>query len=146
MDTSIREARPADLPAVAELLANAGLVPIEDSAQFGSQYAVAQSANGTIVGVAGYERYGSDILLRSVAVSPEHRSAGIGSKLASDRLANAKAKGCTAAYLLTDSAQQYWERRGFVRIDRSAAPEAITHTREWRHACPAAATAMFRGL
>ena len=119
---------------------------LDETAQFGPQYAVAVNGEGTLVGVAGYERYGADILLRSVAVSEPWRSTGIGARLTADRLAHAKAQGCVAAYLLTDAARGYWERHGFSKIDRQAAPEAITRSHEWSAACPVSATAMFRSL
>lgn len=142
----IRPANQQDLGAVSELLSAAGLVPIDDTAQYGPQYAVAEDARGAIIGVAGYERYGDDILLRSVAVAEEARSAGLGAALTADRLAHAQDHGCTAAYLLTDTARGYWERHGFGEIERSAAPEAIKRSTEWKHACPASATAMVRRI
>jgi amino-acid N-acetyltransferase len=142
---SIRPAESGDRAAIAELLSASRLVPLDETAQFGPQYAVAVNGNG-LVGVAGYERYGSDILLRSVAVSEPWRSTGIGARLTADRLAHASAQGCVTAYLLTDTARGYWERHGFSKIDRQAAPEAITHSHEWSAACPASATAMFRRL
>lgn len=122
------------------------LVPLDDTAQFGPQYAVAVTDDGNLVGVAGYERYGADILLRSVAVSESWRSTGIGARLTTDRLAHAKSQGCEAAYLLTDTARGYWERHGFSKIDRQVAPAAVTRSHEWSAACPVSATAMFRSL
>ena len=104
------------------------------------------NGDGLLVGVAGYERYGSDILLRSVAVSEPWRSTGIGARLTADRLAHAKAQGCAAAYLLTDTARGYWERHGFSQIDRDSAPAPITRSHEWSAACPVSATAMYRSL
>ena len=137
----IRDARPEDWAAVSALLAAARLVPLDDTAQFPPQYAVAEDG-GVIVGVAGYERYGPDILLRSVAVAVSHRSQGIGAQLTADRLQHAQAAGATTAYLLTDTAAPYWQRQGFTPIDRNAAPRTITASREWSEACPASATAM----
>lgn len=87
-----------------------------------------------------------DILLRSVAVAESWRSTGIGARLTADRLAHAKAQGCEVAYLLTDTAEGYWERHGFFKIDRQAAPSAITRSHEWSAACPVSAKAMFRRL
>lgn len=142
----IRPATAADLEAVSELLRSARLVPIDDTAQFGDQYAVAAAVDGTIVGMAGYERYGTDILLRSVTVDEKWRSVGIGHRLSLDRLEHASVRGCTTAYLLTDTAAEYWKRHGFVQIDRSAAPAAISHSREWSAICPASAIAMRRHL
>jgi N-acetylglutamate synthase-like GNAT family acetyltransferase len=143
---SIRPAESGDRSAIAELLSASRLVALDETAQFGLQYAVAVTVEGTLVGVAGYERYGADILLRSVAVSEPWRSTGIGARLTADRLAHAKAQGCGAAYLLTDTARGYWERHGFSKIDRQAAPEAVTRSHEWSAACPVSATAMFRSL
>jgi amino-acid N-acetyltransferase len=139
---SIRPAAIDDLEAVSALLRQARLVPIDDTAQFGDQYAVATTADGAIVGVAGYERYATGILLRSVAVAEERRSEGIGRRLALDRLADARRRGCRVAYLLTDTAAGYWKRHGFVVIDRSAAPGEISRSREWSSACPLSAIAM----
>lgn len=143
---SIRPAESGDRAAIAELLSASKLVPLNETAQFGPQYAVAVNGDGMLVGVAGYERYGTDILLRSVAVSEPWRSTGIGGRLTADRLAHAKARGCGAAYLLTDTARGYWERHGFSEIDRQAAPQPITRSHEWSAACPVSATAMFRSL
>lgn len=143
---SIRPAESGDHGAIAELLSASKLVPLDETAQFGPQYVVAVNGDGIVVGVAGYERYGTEILLRSVAVSEPWRSTGIGARLTAERLAHAKAEGCSAAYLLTDTARTYWERHGFSRIDRHAAPKAITRSHEWSAACPVSATAMFRSL
>jgi N-acetylglutamate synthase-like GNAT family acetyltransferase len=143
---SIRTAESGDRGAIAKLLSANKLVPLDETAQFGPQYAVAVNSDGMLVGIAGYEQYGSDILVRSVAVSEPWRSTGIGARLTADRLAHAKSQGCAAAYLLTDTARGYWERHGFSKIDRQAAPEAVTRSHEWSAACPVSATAMFRSL
>lgn len=143
---SIRSATDDDRVAIGELLSGSKLVPLDQTAQFGPQYAVATTDDGVLVGVAGYERYGSEILLRSVAVAESWRSTGIGRQLTTDRLAHASSQGCKAAYLLTDTAIGYWERYGFSKIDRLAAPASITQSHEWSAACPASATAMFRRL
>ena len=142
----IRPATAGDLGPVSELLSAAGLVAIDETAQFGPQYAVAEDENGAVVGVAGYERYGDTILLRSVTVAETARSAGIGARLTEDRLEHACGGGCTKAFLLTDTARGYWERHGFEAIERSAAPDSIQSSSEWRHACPASATAMARRI
>jgi amino-acid N-acetyltransferase len=142
----IRDARPEDWAEVTALLTEVGLVPLDDTAQFGPQYAVAEGPDGSVIGVAGYERYGTNILLRSVAVSEPHRRAGLGARLTADRLSHARREGCTVAYLLTDTARGYWERHHFSVIARAAAPADITRSVEWSHACPASAIAMQRDL
>jgi len=99
-----------------------------------------------IIGVAGYERYNGDVLLRSVAVTEQWRSAGIGAALTVDRLEHARNAGCSTAYMLTDTARLYWAKHGFEAIERSTAPIGITQSKEWSHACPQSAAAMRRRL
>jgi amino-acid N-acetyltransferase len=94
---SIRPAESGDRTMIAELLSASRLVPLDETAQFEPQYAVALNGDGMLVGVAGYERYGSDILLRSVAVSEPWRSTGIGARLTADRLTHASSQGCVGA-------------------------------------------------
>jgi amino-acid N-acetyltransferase len=142
----IRPARAEDWSAVADLLTAANLVPLDASAQFGLQYAVAEDPGGAIVGVGGYERHGTDILLRSVAVARAWQSCGVGHRLVANRLEDAASRGYKSAYLLTDTAEAWWERHGFAAIARTEAPPAVTQSQEWSHACPASATAMLRRL
>jgi N-acetylglutamate synthase-like GNAT family acetyltransferase len=104
---SIRPAESGDRAAIAELLSASKLVPLDETAQFGPQYAVAVNEDGMLVGVAGYERYGRDILLRSVAVSEAWRSTGIGARLTADRLAHALAQGCGADYFCCLSGKRH---------------------------------------
>ncbi|MBI4892465.1 MAG: GNAT family N-acetyltransferase [Acidobacteria bacterium] len=119
---------------------------MDESSQYGPQYAVAEAEDGTVVGVAGYERYGDASLLRSGAVAEERRSAGIGARLAADRLEHARRSGCATAFLLTDTAKEYWLKLGFEVTERAAAPAGIAQSLEWSHACPASSTAMRRAL
>jgi amino-acid N-acetyltransferase len=44
------------------------------------------------------------------------------------------------------TAEHYFPRFGFERIERGAVPEAISETLEFRSACPASAVAMARPL
>jgi amino-acid N-acetyltransferase len=124
------------------LLREAGLVPIDDAAQFGPQWVVAVDEGGIVVGLAGVEVHGDDGLLRSVVVAADLRMAGIGADLARDRVDWARGRGLGALYLLTTTAVDYWPRFGFARIDRAAAPPGIAVSTEWRSACPASAAAM----
>lgn len=139
---TIRPAEEQDRAPVNTLLIDAGLVPLNEEAQFGPQYALAVSETGEIVATAGVEVHGAAGLLRSVVVRADLRSHGLGARLAEDRIRWAAANGLTALYLLTDTAAEYWPRFGFAKTDRSAAPTEITGSFEWRSACPASATAM----
>jgi hypothetical protein len=49
----IRDARPGDWPDVMALLTEVGLVPLDDTAQFDPQFAVAEGPDGAIIGWPG---------------------------------------------------------------------------------------------
>lgn len=138
----LRPAEASDGEAVSELLQDSGLVPLDETAQFGLQYVVAIDGEGIVVGAAGIERYGANGLLRSVVVAPEWRNRGVGSSLVKNRLAWAQQAGITTLYLLTTTAADYWARAGFVAVDRGDAPPEVAASHEWKSACPASATSM----
>jgi amino-acid N-acetyltransferase len=139
---SLRSARPSDLPGVLALLAERRLAPNHVETQFGPQYAVAETPEGDLIGVAGVERYEGDGLFRSAAVSERYAGQGIGETLTRDRLSWARREGLRALYLLTETAADYWPRFGFVRVSRDSAPEPIRRSPEWAGGCPASAVAM----
>ena len=66
---------------------------------------VTRNQRGAIVGSAGYE-LSSDTrhaLIRSVAVSPAHRSSGLGTRLARFAIRQAATEGAESAWLATSS-------------------------------------------
>ena len=138
----VREATEADLPAVRRLLTETELAGGEFEAQFGPQFAVAVTADGRVIGVAGVEVHGEDGLLRSVAVDPAWRGRGIGEAVVRDRLTWARGRGLRSVWLLTNTAVDYFPRFGFTRIDRAAAPPALQRSEEFARACPMSAVAM----
>jgi amino-acid N-acetyltransferase len=139
----LRPARDADLPAVLALLDSAGL-PAAGVAEHLSGFVVAEE--GSLVGVAGLETHGRDGVLRSVAVTSARRGTGLGDRLTRWILANARAVGLRRVYLLTTTAEDYFPRYGFRRIDRSRASPAVRRSVEFREACPASAVAMVKDL
>ena len=106
--------------------------------QFPEAYAVARDA-GSLVGVAGLQRYGRFGLLRSVAVAEAHRGSGIGRALVTERLAAGRAVGLEGVYLLTATAAQWFFRLGFERVARPIGPAELLATPEFVDACPASA-------
>ncbi|MGB6356936.1 MAG: arsenic resistance N-acetyltransferase ArsN2, partial [Steroidobacteraceae bacterium] len=85
----------------------------------------------------GLEIYGADALLRSLVVDPSVRSAGLGSALVAHVETHAAKHDVGTLYLLTTTAEAFFARRGYGRIDRSAAPAAIRSTKEFAGLCPA---------
>ena len=103
-------------------------------------------ANGALVGVAGLEICGNDAVLRSVAVHPDWRSSGVGRDLVRGAIEHAEARGLRALYLLTLTAERYFPRFGFERVERSSVPSAVADTVEFKSACPESATTMQKVL
>jgi len=139
-DPRIRGACQDDWPAVEALLRASGL-PLEGAADHFADFVVAESA-GRLVASAGLETHGGEGLLRSVAVSPEARGAGVGRGVVDAVVALARRRGLRRLHLLTTGAAAYFTRRGFRTRDRSTAPACLHASAEFRGACPAGATFM----
>jgi amino-acid N-acetyltransferase len=138
----LRAATPDDLARIETLLATSGL-PLDGVADTLAGFVVAEH-DGTLVGVAGLEVCRDHALLRSVAVSDEWRSHGVGRALVTRVIADAEARGIHALYLLTTTAEHYFPSFGFRAISRDGVPEDIRATAEFQGACPASATVMCR--
>ena len=138
----IRDAKSEDLPAVEGLLAASDL-PIDGVRDNFSSFVVAEDKD-EIAGAIGLEKYGSVALLRSAVVSREHRGSGVGRQLVEQLLDRAEKAGIDELYLLTTTAEKYFPRFGFAPTTRSAVPEAVKASAEFRGACPETAVVMTR--
>jgi amino-acid N-acetyltransferase len=94
----------------------------------------------------GLEIYGTEALLRSLVVDPSVRSTGLGSALVECAEAHAAKHSVGTLYLLTTTAEAFFARRGYHRIDRDVAPAAIRSTREFAGLCPASSAFMSKRL
>ncbi len=140
----IRAAKPSDRADVEALLVAARL-PTEGVAEhFGSFFVVEEE--GRVMGAAGLEAYGPDVLLRSVVIAKEARGAGVGSRLTRRAVDEARARGARAVYLLTTTAASFFPRFGFERVARGDVPASMQASRELQGACPASAVVMRRAL
>jgi amino-acid N-acetyltransferase len=151
--TAIRHATPDDVSAIERLLTDAGLPTVGVAELLGRRAAdffVAESAVTNappeLVAVAGLEVCRDDALLRSVAVRSEWRTHGLARELVQRIVLQAEEQGIRALYLLTTTAEHYFPRFGFERVERSAVPPAIADTVEFTSACPASAVAMVRAV
>jgi arsenate reductase len=132
-------------PGLAAALSNAGL-PVDDLAQAGRTFYAYRTLAGRPAGYGGFERYGQDLLLRSVVVPPDDRSRGIGRNLLALLLRRAYDQGARQAWLLTETAAPFFERAGFKTVAREQAPQGILATRQARSLCPASAALMTRTI
>lgn len=138
--TTLRRARPADRPAVEQLLREAGL-PLDGVADAFGGYLVAE-ADTRVVAAIGLEWHGENALLRSAVVSTGWRRRGLGVRLTEAALAEARRGGAQAVYLLTTTAADFFPRFGFAAIDRAEVPPAVQRSAEFGGACPDTAVVM----
>ncbi len=99
-----------------------------------------------LLACAGIEEFGDVGLLRSVAVQEEQRGKGVGRKLIDLVLLKAKKSGIKELYLLTETAEGFFERKGFSKLGRELAPEHIETSSEFAEVCPASAVFMKKEL
>ncbi|MBL8331678.1 MAG: GNAT family N-acetyltransferase [Rubrivivax sp.] len=142
---SLRQAHPADWPAIESLL-RAHQLPLEGAREHLATFIVAVSGR-EVVGCAGAELRGDVALLRSVAVAPGLQGRGIGREMVGLLVAEARRRNVSALYLLTTTAADHFERHhGFRRIDRRSAPAALARSAEFQGACPDSAQLMVLAL
>lgn len=94
----------------------------------------------------GLQPYGEVALLRSLVVSPAARGTGYGSALVAEIEAYAQQLGVHELYLLTNSAEAFFSRRGYRSLDRGDVPEAIRQSAEFSSLCPASAVCMHKSV
>jgi amino-acid N-acetyltransferase len=140
----IEPATDADLPSIKSLLAANGLVL--DGADQAFETGVVARADGAVIGAAAVELYGEHALLRSVVVDGSHRNQGLGRRLVIGAETLARGRGARDAYLLTETAVDYFPQLGYTPIDRGQVPGKVKESVEFRTACSETAVAMVRTL
>jgi amino-acid N-acetyltransferase len=144
--TGVRAARAGDDAPARALLEGAGL-PLDGYEQSWRRW-VATDQSGDLVGVVALERHGTPpvYLLRSLAVAPGQRGAGVGAAMVRAALAAAdgQEQGRAGVGLLTETAAGYFDRFGFTVTDRAGLPQSLWSSAELTGACPATATAYWR--
>jgi len=95
-----------------------------------------------IIGCGGAEAYQMAALIRSIAVLPEYRKRGVGRRLVRQLLDRLASRGLREFYLLTTTAEPYFRKRGFQKIDRDEVHPQLLASREFKDACPSTAVCM----
>ena len=128
-----------------ELLAASGL-PTADIDEASSARFYGAGAGGALGGVVAIEVYGECGLLRSLAVSADHRRTGIGRKLLKHAEGEAARLGVRHLYLLTETAAAFFAGRGYRETDRARVPPAIGATAEFVELCSGSAACMTKSI
>jgi amino-acid N-acetyltransferase len=99
-----------------------------------------------MVGTGGLEFYREGVLIRSVSLRPTHRGRSLGRFIVNDLLTITRGKNARAAYLLTETATEFFKALGFQEIPRDNVPPELRKSSEFRDVCPASAVAMHANL
>ncbi len=139
--------RPVDAndPRLGELLAACSL-PTEDLGAPNQRFWSVADEDGRLLAAAGLEVYGTDALLRSLAASPDCRNQGMAALILDIVLDDARTQDLKALYLLTETAEGYFQKKGFCIIGREDAPVHIRAAPQFAGICPGNATAMMLAL
>jgi amino-acid N-acetyltransferase len=137
---SIQKATGKDFAAIGRLLTDNNL-PVADLNPLLDNFFTALEDN-QIIGVMGMDRYGKAGLLRSAVVNANHRSTGVAGKVYNQLLLFAQQEGITDLYLITNTAEHYFDKKGFTKIAREAVPSTVLQSREFNGLCPASSVIM----
>lgn len=140
----ILEASASQRNAIVQLLQSQNL-PTEDLPPTLQDFYVAVE-DDKVVGLIGMERYGAFGLLRSMVVHPDYRNRHIAEKLVQLLEEKAATSGIQAMYLLTETAEQYFNRKGYAKLGREEVPAEVQVSSEFSHVCPVSATVMKKSL
>lgn len=95
-----------------------------------------------IIACGGAEAYQVAALIRSVAVLPEYRKHGVGRRIVRQLIDRLASHGLREFYLLTTTAESYFGKRGFKKIERDEVHPQLLASREFQDACPKSAVCM----
>lgn len=130
----------SDLPAIIQLLENNRL-PVADIGKDNIRFYLVKQGEEP-AGAIGLEVLGTYGLLRSMATGKAFRNKGIATLLVNHLLQHARQQGLTTIYLLTETAEAFFSKKGFTRVNRSEVPESIQSSDEFSHLCPSTAVVM----
>ena len=139
-----RTALPDDLPGIEALLAECEL-STDGVREHLDRFRVAL-LGGEIVGCAGVERYDDAGLLRSVATRTSCRGRGVATGLCRQVMETSGGEGIRTLYLLTETAERYFQRLGFQTIPRESADERLTVSSQFQGGTCRSAVVMLRSL
>ena len=129
-----------------ELLLNRCSLPTSDLTKNDMVQLFGAYQNENLIACIGVEIYDNAALLRSLAVGSEHRANGIGRKLSRHIEKFCQQEGVKEIYLLTETADKYFERLGYSLQGREDAPASIKGTTQFSGLCPSSSKFMIKRI
>ncbi|MGY5865130.1 MAG: GNAT family N-acetyltransferase [Candidatus Thorarchaeota archaeon] len=95
-----------------------------------------------LIGSVGLELYEESALLRSLAVHPDFQGNGLGSRLVNSIIEVAKGRGINRLFLLTDTAEDFFKKKGFKTVSRDQVPDDMKQSIEFTTLCTSSPSMM----
>jgi amino-acid N-acetyltransferase len=140
----IRPATASDYPKVCQLLQSENL-PIIDIPKDLPHFFVKTDSN-EIVGAAALELYENAALLRSMIVLPFYRNKGIASELVDELTLEARRKSVRSLFLITNTAEDFFNRKGFRKVEKENVDERVLQSQEFNGLCPESSAVMMKEI
>ena len=136
MDTEqfIGKANANDLDEIHQLLQLVNL-PIGGVKKHLDNFLVLKDNSTKVRGCIGLELYSEYALLRSAAVHPENQNQGIGKKLTEEIITYAKNIGIKKLFLITNTAEEYFKKKGFTVVQKNEIPASVKQSVEFTFQC-----------
>lgn len=144
IDYLICQAQKEDLKQILNLL-NRVKLPTEGVKEHLKDFIVMKDnshTNKLIIGCVGLEIYKKYGLLRSLVIEPNLQSQGLGNILTDAILDYARAEELHKVFLLTTTAENFFLKKGFMKINREIVPEEVKKSKEFTTLCPESAVCM----
>ncbi len=99
-----------------------------------------------LVALIGLEKYNGHGLLRSMVVHPAYRNKNIASLLVQKIEETAIQENLKSVFLLTETASAYFEKKGYIKVEREKVPVEIKSSSEFSNVCPVTAAVLMKKL
>jgi amino-acid N-acetyltransferase len=101
---------------------------------------------GDVVGSGGLELFKDCALLRSISIRKDLQKKGLGKFIVGELEQVARRTGTNSLYLLTTTAEVFFNKRGYNKVEREEVPAEIKNTTEFSSLCPSSAVVMRKFL
>jgi amino-acid N-acetyltransferase len=142
---TLEVAQAADLANIRALLRSNGL-PIEDLDAGGVQTHWVWRDADRVVATVGLDVVGTVAVIRSLVTDSAFRGQHIASALCDAAEDEGRRRGVTSVYLLTESAAELFERRGYRAVDRATVPDGVACHRQFASGCCRCARTMVKSV
>lgn len=102
--------------------------------------------NEELIGTGGLEFFTDCALVRSVSVRKDLQKRGLGKFIVDELEKITRQKAINQLYLLTTTAENFFNKMGYKVIDREDVPIEIRNTTEFSSVCPSTAVVMRKFL